>query len=313
MIKEFFTKKRINELLNVTLGVALASLAYVLFLSPNNLVIGGVSGIGVILNRYCIPDALVMLIINIGLLILALVLVGKEFVLKTAYGAIIYPLFVALFNLLIGLLNNCLETPLTGEGGLLTTLDMSLVTLFASILMGIGLGIAMKHGGSTGGTEIPQMILFKKFHIPFSWSLYIIDGVVIILGLIFLGKGESQVLLKDAFSLTLYAIIFMFIDGVIMDMIIFSGFNKRAVYVISDKNEEIRKEVLDGFERGVTSIKVVGEYLKQDRTMLVCVLSSAEYYKLREIIEKYDPTAFYFTVRASEVRGEGFSYESPRK
>lgn len=300
-------RKKIKELLYVTLGVCLAALSYVLFLAPNELVIGGVSGIGVILNRYNLNDSLAMLLINVALLVLGLLFVGKEFVLKTAYGALIYPLFVYLFSIVVSLIEKT-GVKIISEGGIFKGLDMMLTTIFSSIIMGLGLGIAMKHGGSTGGTEIPQMILFKKLHIPFSFSLYILDGIVIVLGFFLL--GNSSMSLKDSFSLTLYEIIFMAIDGVIMDMIIFSGFNKRAVYIISDKTDEIKEEILVGFERGVTSIKVVGEYLKQNRTMLLCVLSSSEYYKLREIIERHDESAFYFTVRASEVRGEGFSYES---
>ena len=94
-----------------------------------------------------------------------------------------------------------------------------------------------------------------------------------------------------------------------MDAIIFSGFNKRAVYIISKKHDQIKERLLHDFDRGVTGIKVTGEYTNQEQKMLLCVLSSAEYYKLRTIIEEIDPNAFYFAVRASEVRGEGFTYE----
>ncbi|MDD3106708.1 MAG: YitT family protein, partial [Bacilli bacterium] len=89
---------------------------------------------------------------------------------------------------------------------------------------------------------------------------------------------------------------------------VFTGINKRAVYIISKKSDAIKKDLLEKFERGVTSIRVIGEYSKQDREMLVVVLSISEYYRLRAIIETYDPQAFYYSVRASEVRGEGFSY-----
>ena len=94
-----------------------------------------------------------------------------------------------------------------------------------------------------------------------------------------------------------------------IDLVVFSGFNKRAVYIISNKNDEIKRVILEDFERGLSSIKVIGEYSKTNREMLVCLLSTTEYIKLRSIIEAIDPTAFYFVVRASEVRGEGFSYD----
>ena len=95
----------------------------------------------------------------------------------------------------------------------------------------------------------------------------------------------------------------------VMDATIFSGFNRRAVYVISDKCDEISNVILTTFSRGVTSLKVVGEYSKSDKKMLMCVLSSREYYRLRDTIEKVDDKAFFYVVRANEVRGEGFSYE----
>ena len=177
---------------------------------------------------------------------------------------------------------------------------MVLIVLFSAILMGIGLGMVVKSGGTTGGSEVVQKVLFKFFHLPYSTSLYILDGVVIVSGLLF------QIVDLQTF---LYAIVFTYLSGVVIDAVIFSGFNKRAVYIISDEIEAVKEEILHSFERGLTSIRVVGEYSKNERTMLVCVLSSSEYFKLRNFVEKVDPKAFFFVVRASEVRGEGFSYD----
>ncbi|MFA6826807.1 MAG: YitT family protein, partial [Bacilli bacterium] len=103
--------------------------------------------------------------------------------------------------------------------------------------------------------------------------------------------------------------IFTFICGKIMDAVIFGSFNKRAVYIISEAAEEITDKLVVALDRGITSIKVIGEYSQKEKKMLVCVLSNREYYKLRTIVEKIDKTAFYFAVQASEVRGEGFTYE----
>jgi len=286
------SKKHILDWSFITIGVAIASFAFSFFLNPNNIVIGGVSGIGVILKNIFpgFNPAVVILLLNAGLLLIGLVVLGKEFFLKTAYGSLTFPLFIMLFDWLYKFLGVDFTT---------NQLDMVIIILFSSLLMGAGIGLVLKHGGTTGGTEVPQRMVFKFFHIPFSSSLYFIDGSIILVGL-FLGVAT--------YELVFYAIIFTYVCGLVMDTVIFSGFNKRAVYIISKKNEEIKNEILDGFERGVTSIKVIGEYSKSDRVMLLCVLSTTEYYKLREIIEGIDPTAFYYVVRASEVRGEGFSY-----
>lgn len=286
---KIFSKKKVIEFLYLTSGVAIASFAFSFFLNPNNIVIGGVSGIGVITKYISGYDpATMILIINLGLLLLGLLLLGKEFFIKTVYGAVMFPVFIWIFDLLYKVI-----------GIDFTQIEMILIICFSSIIMGIGLGIVLKNGGATGGTEIPQKIFFKYFHLPFSLSMYIIDSIVIIVGFI---------LMEQDVSTLLYEIVFMYVSGVAMDMIVFSGFNKRAVYIISDKKDEIRNELINNFSRGVTNIKVIGEYSKNEKQMLLCVLSTLEYYKLRDFIGKIDPNAFFFAVRASEVRGEGFSY-----
>ena len=283
-------KKYYKDWLFMTLGVAIAGAGYSFFIMPNNIVTGGVSGLGVLFQNIFdgFNPALTILILNIALLVLGLFFVGKEFFLKTVYGSLTFPLFIELFSLLYNVIpSEYLD------------FDLPLIVIFSSIIIGYGLGLSIKHGGSTGGTEILQKIMFKYLHVPFSISLYLIDGAIILIGLFVVKNVQTS----------LYAIVFTFVAGMVIDSVVFSGFNKRAVYIISNKNEEIKDSLLDMFDRGVTSIRVVGEYSKTERQMLVCVLSSNEYYKLREVIEKCDPKAFYYAVRASEVRGEGFSYE----
>lgn len=284
-------KKKLKEWLNIVWGVALASFSFSFFLSPKNIVIGGISGVGIILKNK-IPGydpAYTILILNILLLILGLLLLGRDFFLKTAFGSVLFPAFIGIFDFLYKRLHA--DT---------TSLDMVLVALFAAIIMGVGLGIVVRNGGSTGGSEVVQKIFFRYFHMPYSVSLFIIDGLVISIGLI-LKVTDLQTFL--------YAIVFTYLSGVVLDTIVFAGFNKRAVFIVSDKNEEIKDIILHDFERGVTGIKVIGEYSRNEKKMLLCVLPSNEYFKLRNIVESIDKNAFFFAVRASEVRGEGFTYD----
>ncbi|HHX79466.1 MAG TPA: YitT family protein [Acholeplasmataceae bacterium] len=284
-------KKKIKEWLNIIGGVAMASFAFSFFLSPKNIVIGGVSGIGIILKNLIsgYDPAFTILIINIFLLLLGLLLLGRDFFLKTAFGSILFPLFIGLFEFIYARIKIDV-----------TELDMVLIVLFSALIMGVGLGIVVRNGGTTGGSEVIQKVFFRFFHMPYSVSLYIIDGLIITLGLA-VGISDLQTFL--------YAIVFTYLSGVVVDTIVFAGFNKRAVYIISAKHEEIKNVILHNFERGVTSIKVVGEYSKNERTLLLCVLPSIEYFRLRNIVEEIDKNAFFFAVRASEVRGEGFSYD----
>ena len=289
----FLSKKKLIEYFYITVGVAITSFAFSFFLNPLDLVIGGVSGVGILLKNIIsgFDPAFTIFIVNIILLFLGLFLLGKDFFIKTAYGSIVFPFFIYIFSKLYEILKIDDD---------IQNLDMVLIVLFASILSGVGLGIVLKYGGTTGGTEVLQKIFHKFFHLSFSTSLYILDGLVIVAGL--LTKVTN-------FQIFLYAIIFTSLCGQVIDAVVYSGFNRRAVYIISKKNEEIKKYILQDFERGLTSIKVIGEYTKNEQEMLLCVLNSNEYNKLKTIINEVDASAFYFVVRASEVGGEGFTYD----
>lgn len=293
--KKYITKEHLKDWSIVTLGNLLVAFSFSFFLDPNNLVIGGTTGLATILRElFSIDPSITALVINTALLIIGLFLLGKEFFIKTVYSTLVFPVMIKVLNLLYNLI--------TPKGEVLIS-DPMLVILFSSLILGIGIGLVLRQGGTTGGTEVGQKILFKYMHIPFSVSLFLIDGVIILLGALLI-KEEGQVM---DFHMVLYAVIFAYISGLVMDQIVFSGFNSRAVNIISDKNEEIKQRILKDFERGVTEIKVVGGYTNNDKTKLVCLLSSNEFYKLKSIIHEIDPNAFFYVVRASEVSGEGFT------
>ncbi len=295
-IKAFFKKQKVKEYINITLGCILVAFAFSFFLDPNNLVIGGGTGIATILkNTLNINTAITVFVVNAITLIIGLIFLGKDFFLKTLYGSLAVPAFIAIFNLLYKLIPT--------QEGIPWINDKMLVILFSAFIMGVGLGITIKNGGATGGTEIPQNILYKYFRMPYSVSLWLIDGSIVVAGAFFI-HDEGEIMDPH---LILYALIFIYISGLVMDQIVFSGFNSRAVYIISDKNEQIKERILNDFSRGVTQIQVVGGYTNEEKSKLICVLSSSEYYKLKLIIHEYDPNAFFYVVRASEVTGEGFS------
>lgn len=290
---KFLKNEKVQSFLYILMGTALVAFSYSFFLSPNGLVIGGVSGIGVIFyEKQWLNDSLIMLIINGALLVVSLLLIGKEFFMKTVFASLAYPVFTFIFGVLYSLLNKHFSV------FDFSLLDPMLVTIFSSIIMGIGLAICLKHGASTGGTDTIQRLFYDKFKIPYSVTLYIVDGTIILLGFF---------ILQQKLDLLFYEIIFSVICGILMDSIIFSGFNSRAVYIISDKNDEIKESILKDFERGVTQIRVVGGYTNEEKSKLVCILSSSEFYKLKAIIHEVDPKAFFYVVRASEVSGEGFT------
>ena len=237
--------------------------------------------------------SLVILIFNVILLLIGLFALGKSFFIKTVYASLVYPLFTYLWSILFNLLFKT-TSPLT-DG----SVDMTLIIIISALLMGAGIGLTIKSGASTGGVDVIQYILLKYLHMPLSISLIIVDGSIVVLGTILLSN----------YSLLLYAIVFIYLSGLAMDAVVYNGFNKRAVHIISEHNEEIKARILYDFERGVTNINVIGGYTNQNRSELVCVLSNGEFYRLKSIIKEIDPKAFYYVVRASEVGGEGFTYE----
>lgn len=297
-MKKIFNKKFLKEYLFITFGVFLVALSFSFFLDPYDLVIGGVSGLAIIFKQL-IDTSTFMLITNVLLLLIGLMFLGKDFFVKTAYGSLMFPILTYPLNALYKFL-----CEYSGHDHLVSTNDLLLVTVFGALIMGMGIGIAIKHGGTTGGTEVAQSILYKFFRMPYSVSLFLFDGIIVLLGFFFVRdlNGNFQ------FTNLLYAIIFIYLSGMVTDQIVFRGFNKRAVHIISEKNDEIKKRILEDFERGVTQIHAVGGYTGENRNKLVCVLSTSEFYKLKMIINDIDPKAFYYVVRASEVGGEGFTY-----
>ncbi|MCL2521701.1 MAG: YitT family protein [Erysipelotrichales bacterium] len=279
--------KFVRKYVNIVFGVFLVALGFTIFLVPHNLVIGGVSGLGIILgNFWDFNLALILLAVNILLLFIALIFMGKKFFLNTILGALLFPCFTFLINLSEIVYHLQVE-------------DLLLSIISSSVIMGIGLGLALKEGANTGGTDVLQAVIFKYFHIPFSKSLYLIDGIVIVLG----------VIVFNDFQIGLYAIIFLIICGKVIDAVVFGGFNKRATYIISEAKDEIKTQIFRVLSRGVSEMPIKGGYQQESRTMLLCVLSTREYFVLRSIVEKIDPKAFLFVTKATEVRGLGFSFD----
>lgn len=323
MKKIKITKKHIKDFLTINLGVFLMAMAYSILIDRNKLVIGGVGGIATILSNAItglkINSSFIILIINVVLLLIALIFVGKKFFLKTLYTSLIYPVYVFMFEKIILLLQDVVpDLSLTKEELAIKLSDIALgqnaanaimagsyllVIIFGAVISGFGLGLALKKGASTGGVDIIQQILLDRFKIPFSISLLMIDGTIVTVAAIYF---------KDFFMI-LYGFLFIYLSGVVLDAIVFSGFNSRAVYIITSDPETVKNKIYSVLERGVTEIYSRGGYRQEDKKMLVCVMSNNEFYKMKTLILEIDKRAFIFVARVSEVHGEGFTYDSPEQ
>ena len=255
-------------------------------------------------------------------LLFALLFVSKEFFFNSVYVSLAYPIFSIAFAFLYEkfLKNSFIDMAMIENLAstickLNTNLSLSMVEevlkigpytlmiIFGSTISSIGIGLALKNGSSTGGVDILQKIFLDKFKIPFSVSMIMIDGSIVLL---------SAIYFKSIFVI-LYGVIYILISGVIIDMIVFNGFNSRAVNIITDKPAIIKQAVIERFDRTVTEVTVTGAYSGKVKKMLVCVMGNSEFYQLKALIEEIDPKAFIYTTRANEVHGEGFSYgDSPK-
>lgn len=291
------SKKFIKEFIFINIGVFFTAFSLCIFLDPNNLVVGGVGGIGTILTNTIFPNlklSSIVFVINTVLLLISLFTLGKEFFFKTLYGSLIYPFYCFICELLFDVIS---------KNNLLPIDNLLLIVLFGACITGAGMGLAIKNGGSTGGIDILQNICLKYFHMPLSTSLIIFDGAIVLGGAIISGD----------FNNILYGILFIVISGYILDNIVFGGFSFRAVHIVSSEHEKIKELIIKSFDRTVTEVYSRGGYSSKETKMLICVLSTKEYYNLRSIINEVDPSAFVYVVHSTEVRGAGFTYEKQYK
>ncbi len=268
----------------ISIGIILMVSAFYLFLIPSDLVAGGVTGLALVIDKvFHFKISVFVLIMNLFLLILALLFLGKKVFLRSIYGSLFFPLVLYIFE----------------EWGPYLDIesDFFISSIFGGTLLGFGFGYVIKYGGTSGGTDIPIKILITKLKLPLSISLYLVDGVIVILGVI--------VFYQDYGLLSgLYAVLTIYISGRAADIVILGNTSKTAVQIITDHPEEIKQAIYDSVFRGVTELSIKGGYSKQEKTMLVTVITKREYYAIRNIIAGIDPTAFVYVTQATEIQGD---------
>ena len=284
--------------LNITVGVIFIAIAYYFLFLPHNLVTGGVTGIAIILHNIIGEEflsSIFIYVLNAVMLLVGYLVFGKHFLLKTLYGSILLPTIILIFELfqinpsLLFELESKYFEPMNPIS------EMILSVILGSLLTGVGLGFCFKNNASTGGMDVLQKVVVKFFHFPFSKTIYITDGIVIIGSLIVFG-----------IEMTMYSLFSIFLIGLFTDMICMGGSSRRTAFIISEKNEEIKKVIIEKLGRGVTVVPVSGGYSDNQYEMLVSTLNKSESYILKDLILEIDVNAFTFFVSAKEVYGDGF-------
>ena len=277
------SKFRLSQLFFILSGNLLYALSVKLFLLPAGLITGGTTGIALTINHYFgIPISLFVLIFNIIMLITGLILLGKQFALTTIASSFLYPLFLEVLDKVIG--------------DFVLTDDLLLCTIFFGLCIGIALGIVIRAGASTGGMDIPPLVLQKYFRIPVSVSLYAFDFCVILLQAIY-----------SPIENVLYGILMALIYTTVIDKMLLLGTSKIQVKVVSEKHNEIREAILGQIDRGVTMLYGEGGYMRNETQIVMTVVSSRELPKLEKLIHIIDPESFMIISHITEVSGRGFS------
>jgi uncharacterized membrane-anchored protein YitT (DUF2179 family) len=305
-----FKNKRsriIFDYIMLTIGSAIMALGIGIFLVDAKVVPGGVSGLSIAIyyvSNGSIPIGIMMWVFNIPLFIWGLKELGKSFGARTFFAFTTNSLFIDLFR---GDLPGLNFIKLQDSKAIkdLFQHDFFFLILMGSILLGVGLGIIFKFKGTTAGSDIVAAIAQKKYGIKPGQAIIFTDFFIIALaGFIIDIKDLAD--LRPALSLTFYAVFGLFVSSKIMDVII-DGFDyARMAFIISDKNDEIGKSILNGIGRGATAFKTRGLYKDVEREVIMTVVSVKEQTKLVEEVKEIDPDAFVIIDNVHEILGKGF-------
>ncbi len=275
--------KFIFNVLLVILGNTIYALGVTLFILPNNLITGGSTGLALVFNHlFSIPITAFVSIFNIFTFILGAVVLGKKFALTTLISTFYYPFALGVFEKVFA--------------DFKPVEDKLLATVYAGLMIGVSIGIVIRAGASTGGMDIPPLVLSKLWGIPVSGSMYVFDFTILILQMIFADRDR-----------VLYGILLVMIYTLVIDKVLLSGQSRTQVKIVSEKFEEINEKIIQQLDRGSTLINSQTGYRRSETTMVLTVISNRELNKLNRIVNDIDPHAFMIVSRVNEVRGRGFT------
>lgn len=280
-MKSFFVREKVKQYICVLLGTLAMAVAVVMFFDATGVVVGGVTGIAIILkNLFGVPMWLVNAMINIPLFIAGYKILDRDIFIKTLYGTIALTIFLGIvpnYNLLTG--------------------NLLVDIIIGGVLMGTGLGLIFVSYASSGGTDLLATLINVKIrHISIPRIMAIIDGLIVIGGAFAFGIEKG-----------IYAIIAIYIVTKVSDGIMEGPNKAKLIYIISDKSEEISGYIVNKICRGVTYINAAGAYTNEPKKMIMCVVSGKEMVKIKQNLYQIDENAICFVGDIREAFGEGFT------
>lgn len=281
MVEKKTVKQRIKDYVVITFASMVYAVAVSLFLDPNSLAPGGVTGIAIILNRLTgLETGTWMLFINIPIIALGTWKLGWQFILSTGYCTLISSLFINLLS----------------PFGAVTE-DLFLAAVAGGCLMAVGLGLVFKSGATTGGTDIIVKLLRIRFpQLKTGFLFFVTDAVIV---------AASGIVFKNV-DVALYAGIVIAINSLLMDVVLYGRDGAKLVFIISDKHENITKRILEELDIGVTYISGSGAYSGKEKNVIMCVMKKQISPRAEAIVREEDPLAFMIVASATEIFGEGY-------
>ena len=279
-LKDIFDIKKIFFVL---LGNTIYAAGLAAFVLPTGLITGGTTGLGLIANHYFgLPIEIFAAVFNVIMFVLAILVLGKSFALTSLISTFYFPVILGVVQKIQGLQD--------------LTDDPMLCTIFAGVSIGVGIGMVIKAGASTGGMDIPPLILNKKIGLPVSVGLYVFDCAILI----------GQMLFRDKEKI-LYGILLVMIYTVLVDKVLLMGKTQMQVKIMSKQYREINEMIHKKLDRGTTLYKTESGYLHDDGFSVMTVVSNRELPKLNELVMEIDDKAFMVISQVSEVKGRGFT------
>lgn len=273
-------KKQLYRIILMGASLFLSAILYNVFLLPLSLVTGGTQGVATITHYlYDINPATMLFLLSIACAILSLMFLGVKRTAGTLVASIVYPLLVQLTSPLNGLIDA-------------ENIDMLLMVLFAGVISGVANGLMYKTGYSNGGFPVISQILFEEKQVPISKSSLAINVSIVLVGAYFFGITNA-----------LYAIIFLYINGIVLDKVLLGISNNKAFYIITSKDDEIKEYIIKTLNHNVTTFEVKGGFLDKNRKVMLTVIPSREYYRVTEGIKEIDKDAFFVVTDSYTVEG----------
>ena len=285
MIQNTHWKQLARTWASILFGNALYSLAVALFLEPAGLITGGATGIALAIGRLTgLPVSGLLLFINLAMLVWGWAVLGRAFALNTLASSILSPAFLGLFE---GLL-----------AGRVLTEDIFLCTVFSGLGIGVALGFVIRSGASTGGLDIPPLVLNKWFKLPVPATMLTFDIAVLLMQAVF--SPVQQVL---------YGVVMVLIHTIVMDKMLMLGASRTEVKIVSSQSDAICAAILAQLDRGVTILHGEGGYTHEPSAVLLSIVSNRELPRLEKLAHSIDPTCFLIVSHVTEVSGRGFSLD----